>query len=110
MLGGAACHDPRWDILRASALRMDAWWNEEVRQTLTNYIHHVRKEYGHLLVEGDVHKGVSYSDIKCVEKTERQIRSLYFSTETVPAGTGDLVDPFNLVRIIKRLDLFECLC
>jgi hypothetical protein len=103
MLGAGKCHDVRWDLLRASALLMDSWWNEEVRLILTNYIHHLFSAHQSELVEGEVYKGVNYSEIKGVLKNEKTIRALYLCPEstTVPAVNGDLADPFNFVALKK---------
>jgi len=99
MIGNAACHDPRWDLLRASALLMDAWWNEEARSVLQSYIHYLYKDFSHYMCDGEVYKGITYNQITSAIKNERQIRSLYFSTESaVPAANGDLADPFNFVH------------
>lgn len=100
MLGASQCHDPRWDLLRASALLLDSWWNEEVRRVLTEYVHYLYREHRSSMVDGEVYKGVDYAQIVGVMKNERNTRALYLCPEssTVPAVNGDLADPFNFVH------------
>jgi hypothetical protein len=108
MLYNSECADKRWDILRATALQMDAFWNDEVRNILHDYIHHLESTERDSLHEGEVHSGITYADIKMTYKTHAQIRALYLAPESadnvVPEST---VNGIGLDRLKINIQCLE---
>lgn len=77
--------DVRWHLLRACALRLDSYGNEECRATLSEYITYLYDNYSSQLV-GVVEKpgvfSMSIEEIKGVWKSDAWIEALYSGQES----------------------------
>lgn len=76
---GSDVDDVRWHFLRACALRLDSYWNLEVRGVLDSYIAYLNKMHGGELV-GEIN-GLSMMQIRNVWKSEDWIEALYCGLE-----------------------------
>jgi len=83
---------PRWSLLRACALRIESFWNDECRQLLHSYILWLLTEYAMELRvpcdPADQNDVFTFEHVFAVFKTDFQLRSLYLCEEG--AGTADL--------------------
>jgi len=98
LMWGSSVDDVRWHLMRACALRIDSWGNEEVRIILKNYIEFIWANYADQLVGkiNDLDMGV----ISSVYKTDDWIWSLYSGFE----GAADTIPPLNFSFIHKIVD------
>lgn len=71
--------DPRWHLLRASALRLDSYGNPLCRSILTAYIEYLHKHYWKKWV-GEI-KGIPMKDILALNKSNFYIEALYTGNE-----------------------------
>lgn len=81
-----AHHGPRWSLLKAFALIILSYWNDQVRYVLQTYVTWLEKNYAAELRSECTHKGMdmfSYEDVQTVRKTDATIIQLYMSTESV---------------------------
>lgn len=84
LMYGSDRDDVRWHLLRACALRIDSWPNEEVREVLQGYIEHLNYHYGESMVgsvEIDQNVFVSMREIRAVWKPDAWIEALYSGFE-----------------------------
>jgi hypothetical protein len=76
---------PRWSLLRACALRIESFWDDECRKTLSLYIQWLCKNYvKELHAAQDVNDPqdiFTYENVWSVYKTDSEIRQLYLSEE-----------------------------
>jgi len=78
---GSSVDDVRWHYLRASALRLDSYGNEECRVTLQAYIEYLEHNYSDQFF-GEV-RGLTMSEIRNVWKSDSYIEALYSGQEGV---------------------------
>jgi len=79
LLYGSCVDDVRWHLLRASALRIDSFGNEEVRKILSDYIAFLTSNYRDELV--GVCEGIPIKEILGIWRDERWIKALYSGSE-----------------------------
>jgi hypothetical protein len=92
LLFGSKCTDVRWSILRAYAILIEGYWNDEVREVTSAYIDYLFRKYNEHFVDGEVYCGITWQSIKSVFRTHSQIETLYVGK--LEGG----VDTLNTVR------------
>jgi len=98
LLYGGSNDDVRWHLLRASALRIDSWANEECRVIIQKYIEFLNREYANTLAGTSEVNGISMSSIREVWKTDLWIWNLYSGQE----GTGsDVIDQRSCLNFLS---------
>nr|UQB75990.1 RNA-dependent RNA polymerase [Flumine Astrovirus 8] len=90
---GTAVSDPRWHLMRSYAIRMEGFWNVELRMVIDKYIHYLWKTYKDNMVEGIIDGQVRFSDVRAIMKTDEQIIGLYLSQES----TNNVLDVLKLM-------------
>lgn len=86
LLYAGECQDPRWVLLRATALRQESFWNDELRVFFKDFIHSIKCDFRRVLDidhNGEVYKGITYREILATEKSDETIRALYLSPESI---------------------------
>jgi len=78
--------DVRWHYLRACALRLDSYWNFEVRKIISGYIDYLDKVHKEDLV-GEI-GGIQMQQIRNIWKSDDWIESLYCGRESSQSDFG----------------------
>jgi hypothetical protein len=83
------CGDnPRWSLLRAYALRIESFFNDECRRTIDKYILWLRKHHMADLMRPldskDPNDVFTLGDVESVYKTDHEIMRLYIMEEGAP--------------------------
>jgi len=105
----------RWSLLRACALRIESFWDDECRQTLSEYIQWLCKEYVlelHAPQDSrDPMDMFSFDEVYSVYKTDSEIRQLYLCEEglaegkKLPAAYHYYMDSNSQVRVSIALSI-----
>ncbi len=82
---GADKDDVRYHFLRACALRMDSYWNKEVRDVLTDYLDYLKKHHSNELV-GSIKitaesEPITMDQIYALWRSDTWIEALYAGVE-----------------------------
>jgi len=77
---GSAFRDVKWHLLRAHALRIDSYGNEECRKILSAYINYLNENYEDQMIGSC--NGLSVGDIQNVWKTDCWLSLLYSGCES----------------------------
>jgi hypothetical protein len=101
MMYGASIDDVRWHLLRASALRIDSWANEEVRDVLMDYINYLRRRHCDEMF-GDVEFNpkrdpMSMDQVLSVYKSDQWIWGLYSGEEGIEQVSAVKSDLLKIV-------------
>jgi len=83
MMYGSDVDDVRWHLLRANALRLDAYCNEEVRKVLSQYISYINHVHHNELF--GVINDIPMKDIHAMWKSNLAIEALYSGYESSDA-------------------------
>jgi len=79
MLRGSKYNTVGFSCLRALAIRMDAYYNDEVFRLMDGYVQYLFQQYGQELRVGE--DNLSYEDLVAAYKTAPQIENLYLSRQ-----------------------------
>jgi len=78
-------NNARWSLLRACALRIESFFNEECRNILSEYIQWIQDEFKHelesILDESEEFDFLTYNQVLTVYKTDIEIAELYLGTK-----------------------------
>jgi len=88
LLYGSRCGDTRWHLLRAYAIYMDGFWNQDIRRTIKKYIEFLLVHYRKDMVNGEIRKEVTMTQVKGLYKTDEQLLALYLSYESKSCEGG----------------------
>jgi len=84
---------PRWSLLRACALRIESFWDDQCREVLSQYIQWLCKEYStELHADKDPKDKLdmfTFQEVYSVYKTDSEIKMLYLSEEGSYDGLVD---------------------
>jgi len=83
LMYGSSMDDVRWHFLRACALRLDSYGNDDCRRILAGYIAYLNDEYASSLNGSVTFDGnsMTMSEIRCVWKSDAWIEGLYCGRE-----------------------------
>jgi hypothetical protein len=91
VMGSIAFHNPspqnpRWSLLRACALRIESFWDDQSRQVISDFIHWLLTNYHELLHspkdENDPKDIFNFDQVYSVYKTDSEIKALYLCNES----------------------------
>lgn len=107
---GSTEQDPRWCLLRAFALLIEGWWNQESRKIFTAYINFLFRYYNEQFVDGVVYQGITWQQIKAVMRTPLQIDRLYQGTIESQVGEFKVAaEPNPLLKVLEQFGTsYEC--
>jgi len=77
-------NDIRWTLMRAYALRIESWGDEELRPILQEYISWIRRVHGSSL-KGEV-DGITMEQIYTMDKSDSELARLYGGLESAVDG------------------------
>lgn len=115
---GSDLNDVRWHFLRACALRMDAYYNEEVREKLDAYINYLNHNYQEELIGSvELRPGVSISmkDIRGLWKPHTWMEHLYTGRESLTTDQMEILRVVDIsahqhpIKINNKLELKQSL-
>jgi hypothetical protein len=99
LMWGANIDDVRWHYLRACALRLDTFGNEECRGVLADYLNFLDVHYKDQLV-GSVH-GIEMSAIRSVWKSDRYIEAFYSGYENEVKQSSSVANKYTGATLIS---------
>lgn len=99
LMYGSSVDDVRWHYLRACALRIDSWGNEELRAILTGYINYLNLTYRDQMV--GVCKDIPMSEIRGVWKSDAALEAMYSGLEDDCSEYSQLAHLQNFVYPIS---------
>lgn len=74
--------DIRWHYMRALALYQEAYWNDDVRIIIRDYLHFLDQSYRQYLVDGVVEGIMTWQQVLSMRKSDALIEALYLSPES----------------------------
>lgn len=103
---GASRDDVRYHFLRVCALRMDSYWNVEVRDILSKYLDYLRREHAHELV-GELRLSaddlpITIQQIFALWRSDSWIEALYSGVES-KAGQDNTSSSLNFSLLLHSL-------
>jgi hypothetical protein len=105
LIHGSKSGDPRWNLMRAFALRIECWANLEARKLLDDFIVFVLRQYqlslvGSVAVPGKEGLELTMSQVMSCRLTETQMAKLYTGQE---GADCDLTSVLKLVTLVTDL-------
>lgn len=109
LMYGSEIKDVRWDLLRACALRVDSWANEEVRPIIDGYIDYLNDHYHDIyMLDTEVKVGdttIQMSDIRNMYKSDLWISHLYNRYES--ASVDEQNEQVKMLKLISLATAVE---
>jgi hypothetical protein len=102
LLYGSEVNDIRWHYLRACALRMDSWPNQECRDIIQSYISYLNVKYSSML-RGSI-RGLDMKDVRSSWKSDTYLYSLYTGSE---CGEKEVPVPYKILKYINNISDYQ---
>jgi len=112
LLNASEFDDPRWTLMRVSALRLESWADVQLRKELVQLQQYIWKHFAssHFTrgkVDAEIN-GLLVKDIVALWKTDEEIRRLYMCPK-LEAGFEDMAKMESIVTLGGLNTPFKCL-
>jgi hypothetical protein len=110
LIHGSKSGDPRWNLMRCFALRIECWANLEARSLLDDFAVFILRTYtlqlvGSVPVPGKGDLQLTMAQVMSCRLTETQMAKLYTGQEG--ALDSEITSVLNLVTLVANSSLFS---
>jgi hypothetical protein len=110
LIHGSQSWDPKWNLLRAYALRIESWANLECRNLLVDFIIYIHRNYvedlhGDMEVPGKPGLTIKMKDIESGHLTDNQLWYLYYGFEGAVPDVSAITAFNSFCILVESLQL-----